>query len=323
MPTHLVTGVAGFIASRTAQLLLERGDSVVGVDDCNDYYDPRLKAYRLAQLKRFHNFTYHQGDIAEDPALDNLFVTHQFQSVLNLAARAGVRASLENPAIYLKTNTLGHGRILELMRHHKVNKIVLASTSSLYSNQPTPFTEDMVVDTPISPYAASKRAAELLSYTYHLQYGIDVSIVRYFTVYGPAGRPDMSVFRFIEQIRSGTPITIYGDGLQSRDFTYVDDIARGTIAAMSPVGYEVFNLGGGQRPSTLMDLIHAIETHLDRKATLHHLPAHSADLATTAASITKAHRLLNWQPITPLETGIAHTVTWHNQNRNLLDGLQF
>lgn len=323
MPTHLVTGAAGFIASRTAQLLLERGDSVVGIDDCNDYYDPRLKAYRLEQLKRFPNFTYHQADIAEAPILDELFVTHQFHTVLNLAARAGVRTSLETPAIYLKTNTLGHGRILELMRHHKVKKVVLASTSSLYSNQPTPFTEDMVVDTPISPYAASKRAAELLSYTYHLQYGIDVSIVRYFTVYGPAGRPDMSVFRFIEQIRSGTPITIYGDGLQSRDFTYVDDIALGTIAAMSPVGYEVFNLGGGQHPSTLMDLIHAIESHLGRKAIIKHLPAHSADLPTTAASIAKAHRLLNWQPTTPLETGIAHTLAWHLNNRNLLDCVKF
>lgn len=321
MPTHLITGVAGFIASRTAELLLDRGNTIVGIDNCNDYYDPRLKQHRLAQLARYPQFSFLPIDIEDVEAVQQLFVTHKFHSVLNLAARAGVRASLENPAIYLSTNTLGHGHLLETMRHQKVNKLVLASTSSLYSNQPTPFTEDMVVDTPISPYAASKRAAELLSYTYHLQYGIDVSIVRYFTVYGPAGRPDMSVFRFIEQIRAGKPITIYGDGKQSRDFTFVDDIANGTIAAMSPIGYEIFNLGGGQQPTTLIELIGAIERHLGRKAEILYLPAHSADMLTTSASITKAQHMLDWVPTTPLEVGVERTVNWHEQNRPLLDTL--
>ncbi|KKL59308.1 hypothetical protein LCGC14_2216640, partial [marine sediment metagenome] len=212
----LVTGAAGFIGWRTAGLLLEHGFQVTGIDNLNDYYDVRLKNYRLNDLKKHEGFSFHKVDIEDLEALRPVFEEAAPDAVINLAARAGVRYSLENPHVYLRTNTGGMLNLLELMRANDVKKITIASTSSLYAGQAMPFSEELAVNTPISPYAATKKAAEAMSYTYHHLFGLDVSVLRYFTVYGPAGRPDMSPFRFIKWIGEGTPLELFGDGSQSR-----------------------------------------------------------------------------------------------------------
>jgi UDP-glucuronate 4-epimerase len=312
--TYLVTGCAGFIAAQVATQLLDAGHVVVGIDNINDYYSVDLKRWRLAALVAYPDFTFMEADVGDLVTVKALFEKYPFAAVLNLAARAGVRASMADPFVYQETNALGMLNILEAMRLHGVGKIVQASTSSLYAGRTPPFRESDPVDTPISPYAASKRAAEIMAYTYHHLYGIDVSIVRYFTVYGPAGRPDMSPFRFIKWIHEGTPLTIYGDGTQSRDFTYVDDIARGTILALKPVGYDIFNLGGGRRPATLLDLIGLIEKKLGRQAVLKFELFHQADMANTAAVIDKARDTLGWEPQVDLVEGVDRTVQWYLDN---------
>ena len=273
----MVTGAAGFIGAKVVEFLLESGQSVVGVDNLNHYYDVRLKNYRinslLGQVEPHQNvalsevserlakadlsnesLSFYQADIEDKESVDAIFGRHEFKSVLNLAARAGVRYSMENPHVYMTTNAIGTLNLLEGMRNYGVKKMVLASTSSLYAGQEMPFVETLPVNTPISPYAASKKAAEMMAFSYHNLYDLDISVVRYFTVFGPCGRPDMCMFRFAEWIEKGEPIELFGDGEQSRDFTYVDDIAKGTIAAQKEVGYEVINLGGGNNP--LLALIH-------------------------------------------------------------------
>ncbi len=310
----LLTGCAGFIGFRVAHQLLTDGKRVVGIDNLNDYYDVRLKRHRLELLTSNPQFTFVEGDIEDSRGVESLFERHHISSVVNLAARAGVRYSMENPHVYMTTNLMGGLNLLESMRRHGVKKYVLASTSSLYAGQPMPFVETLPVNTPISPYAASKKAAEVLAYSYHFLYGLDVSVVRYFTVYGPAGRPDMSVFRFIQWIDQGHPIELFGDGTQSRDFTFVDDIARGTILAMRPLGYEVINLGGGNKPTALLEVIEQIEEHLGKKANFDKRPFHQADMKSTWADISKAKRLLGWQPTISLPDGIARTVNWYREN---------
>ncbi len=314
MRTLLVTGCAGFIASKVCEQLLEAGDRVVGVDNLNDYYDVSLKQHRLEQLRRFPNFIFAQLDIEDRTAVAQLFEQNSFSAVLNLAARAGVRYSMENPFVYMTTNAMGSLNLMEAMRQRGVSKYVLASTSSLYAGQPMPFDEDLPVNTPLSPYAASKKAAELMAHSYHHLYGLDVTIVRYFTVYGPAGRPDMCIFRFIQWIDQGQPIELFGDGNQSRDFTFVDDIARGTIAATRPIGYEIVNLGGGKQPVTLNYIIGELEERLGRKATLEHKPFHVADIVSTWASINKAKRLLDWEPRVSVAEGLDHCVRWYREH---------
>lgn len=345
--TILVTGVAGFIASRTAALLLADGHTVVGVDNLNSYYDVRLKAYRLAELARdaaagadvpppldpeasppdaytgpasfeAGAFSFHHLDIEDKAALNTLFQTHRFDAVLNLAARAGVRYSMIDPEVYMTTNAIGTLHLMDAMRGNGCRKMVLASTSSLYGGQPMPFTETLPVNTPISPYAASKKAAEMMAYSYHYLYDLDISVVRYFTVFGPAGRPDMSVFRFIRWIDEGTPIELFGDGSQSRDFTYVDDIARGTIAAMQPLGYEVINLGGGNNPISIQTLINWIEGMLGKEARIESRPFHKADMMETWADIAKAGRLLGWEPRVAVRDGIQACVDWYRENAEWL-----
>jgi len=249
--TILVTGAAGFIGSKVSEFLLADGHTVVGLDNLNDAYDVRLKEWRLGQLKGKHGFEFHRLDITDRTALRKLFTNREsdqpnkrdkldqpnrpFEAVINLAARAGVRQSVENPWIYFEANVTGTLNLLELCREFGIKKFVLASTSSLYgANDTRPFREDANTDGPLSPYAASKKSAEALCYSYHYLYGIDVTALRYFTVYGPAGRPDMSLFRFVQWISEGRPVIVFGDGRQSRDFTYVDDIARGTVAALKP-----------------------------------------------------------------------------------------
>jgi len=236
-------------------------------------------------------------------------------AIINLAARAGVRQSIENPWVYYETNVVGTLNLLELCREFGVQKLVLASTSSLYGHgNPMPFREDASTDGPLSPYAASKKAAEALCYTYHYLYGLDVTILRYFTVYGPAGRPDMSLFRFIQWISEGRPVLVYGDGRQSRDFTYIDDIARGTIAALKPMRFEVINLGS-DRPTVLMDAIRLIEELVEKKADIAYAPRHPADVQATWADISKAEQLLGWRPQSTFRAGAEATVRWYQANR--------
>lgn len=315
MAHYLLTGAAGFIASKVAELLLEDGHTVVGVDNLNDAYDVRLKHWRLAQLEDKPGFEFQRLDVVDRSALAALF-DRTFDAVINLAARAGVRQSVENPRVYFETNVTGTLNLLDLCREFAVEKFVLASTSSLYgAHNPRPFREDADTDRPLSPYAASKKAAEMLCHTYHYLYGTDVSVLRYFTVYGPAGRPDMSVFRFVQWISEGRSVLIYGDGRQSRDFTYVDDIARGTIAALKPLGYQVINLGSDE-PLVLMDAIRLVEALTGKGARLEFRPRHPADILATWADIHKAERLLGWQPRVRFEDGLERLVGWYQANRH-------
>jgi len=332
---YLLTGCAGFIASSVAQRLLDRGDEVIGVDNLNDAYDPRLKQWRLAQLAQRPAFRFHRLDIADPAATADLFAAEQgaasgggappFAAVLNLAARAGVRASVDQPAVYYRTNCDGTLHLLEMCRKFGVAKFVLASTSSLYgSHNPTPYREDCDTSRPLSPYAASKKAAETLVFAYHHLDGLDVSVLRYFTVYGPAGRPDMSVFRFVRRIAEGEPIVVYGDGTQQRDFTYVDDIARGTVAALAPAlalaegptGYDVINLGS-DRPVALSHVIAVIGDLVGRKPVIEYRPAHPADVPITWADVTRARQRLGWQPQVSLEAGLEACVAWYRSHREL------
>ncbi|HQM14329.1 MAG TPA: GDP-mannose 4,6-dehydratase [Anaerolineae bacterium] len=326
MGLYLVTGVAGFIASKVAEFLLDAGHAVVGVDNLNDAYDVRLKQWRLARLDGRAGFTFRQLDICDRDGVAALFQSTienpkskigavQFDAVINLAARAGVRQSVENPWVYVDTNVTGTLNLLDLCHMHGVGKFVLASTSSLYGKHNTmPYSEDQDTSRPLSPYAASKKGAEALCYTYHYLHGLDVTVFRYFTVYGPAGRPDMSLFRFTQWIFEERPVHIYGDGTQQRDFTYVDDIARGTIAGLQPMGYEIINLGS-DAPVPLMDTVRLIEDLTGKQARLEFHPFPKADVYATWADISKAERLLGWRPQITYRAGIAALVEWYQVNR--------
>jgi UDP-glucuronate 4-epimerase len=312
-----VTGVCGFIASRVAEFLLDEGHDVLGLDNLNDAYDPRLKEWRLRRLMGRPGFEFHRGDICDRVVLTSLLdAVPGINAVINLAARAGVRQSIENPWAYLDTNCTGTLNLLEAARERGIPKFVLASTSSLYgAHNAVPYSEAADTSRPLSPYAASKNAAEALCYTYHHLYKLDVSVLRYFTVYGPAGRPDMSLFRFVQWMREDRPVVIFGDGKQSRDFTYVDDIARGTVAALKPTGYGVFNLGS-DRPAVLIDVVKIIECLLGKRAVLQFKESHPADVRETWANISRARQLLDWEPVVYLEDGIARLVEWYEQNRS-------
>jgi nucleoside-diphosphate-sugar epimerase len=304
----LVTGAAGFVGHKTSELLIKEGHTVVGLDNLNDYYDVELKEHRLSLLAGEKNFIFKQVDIEDFEALKVIFKEQHIDKVINLAARAGVRYSMENPHIYMSTNAKGTLNILECMKEFDIKKLVLASTSSLYAGLEMPFLETLAVNTPISPYAATKKAAETMAYTYHHLYGIDVSVVRYFTVYGPASRPDMAQFRFMRWINDNQEIQLYGDGSQSRDFTYIDDIAKGTILALKDVGYEVINLGGGNNPISINEMIQTLEELLEKKAGVKNLPFHKADMKVTWANIDKANKLLNWKPEVNLVEGLRRCV---------------
>jgi len=321
MKKILVTGTAGFIGNKVSEMLLEDGYCVTGIDNLNDYYDVRLKLWRLNNLKKHNNYKFYKIDIENYEELKSLFQLDHYDAVINLAARAGVRYSLENPFIYLSTNAGGTLNLLELCKEYKVSKFILASTSSLYAGQKMPFKENLPVNTPISPYAASKKAAEAMAYTYHYLYEIDVTILRYFTVYGPAGRPDMSPFRFIKWIMEGSTLEIFGDGNQQRDFTYVDDIARGTIKALRPLGYEIINLGGN-KPYRLNESIKLMEKYIERKAKCNYKEFHKADMEATWADIDKAKKLLGWQPKVSLNEGIKKTIEWTNENWKLVSNIE-
>lgn len=312
---YLVTGCAGFIGWKVTEFLLEMGHTVVGIDNINAAYDTQVKQWRLQQLEGTPNFQFHRADICDREALQQLFNT-AYDAVINLAARAGVRQSVENPWVYVDTNVTGTLNLLELCREFEVPKFVLASTSSLYgANNPLPFSEASNTDGPLSPYAASKKGAESLCHSYHHLYGIDVTIFRFFTVYGPAGRPDMSAFRFVQWISEGKPVLVYGDGKQSsRDYTYLEDIARGVIAGLRPLKYEVINLGSDS-PIVLIDTIRLIEELVGKKAELSHQPFHRADVRATWANIQKAEDLLGWQPQVTFREGITALVEWYQAHR--------
>ncbi len=288
-----------------------------GIDNMCPAYDLRLKEHRLEQVKALPGMDFRLCDISEREAIATVWQEcGPFDAVVNLAARAGVRQSVKDPWVYVSTNVVGTLNLLELCRQEGVGKFVLASTSSLYGGaNPVPFSEDANTDRPLSPYAASKKGAEALCYTYHHLYGIDVTIFRYFTVYGPAGRPDMSLFRFVQWINEERPLVLYGDGKQTRDFTYVDDIAEGTVRGLRPLGFEVINLGGDS-PHDLLELIALVEAEAGKKARIETYPMHAADVLATWADINKAKRLLDWEPQVSLAEGVARLSAWYQENRD-------
>ena len=315
MPTYLLTGVAGFIGHWVARQLLDGGAQVVGVDNLNDAYDPRIKRWRLGQIENRPRFRFLRADITHRDALEEAFGAAQYDAVFHLAARAGAPESVGQPHSYIATNVAGTQNVLDFCTGRGVSKLVLASTSSVYgSGNLMPLSERSDTGRPRSPYAASKKAAEALAHAHHHVHGLDVTVLRYFTVYGPAGRPDMSLFRFIRWIREGVPIVLNGNGSQSRDFTYVADVARGTIKAAVPMGYEVINLGSNA-PVELREALRMIEECLGRRARIRRAPVHRVDVHATQADIGKAQQLLDWQPATALSVGIEHAVRWYLDNR--------
>lgn len=316
MSRYLVAGAAGFIAARVAEMLLAEGHSVVGVDNLNDAYDVRMKEYRLDRLRSQQNFSFSKLDIADKAEVFSLADEGPFDAVINLAARAGVRASVENPWLYVDTNVTGTLNLLELAQKTNTEKFILASTSSIYGeNAPLPTPETAESGKPLQPYAASKKGAEAMCHAYHFLHGIDVSVVRYFTVYGPAGRPDMSVFRFAKWITEEESLQMNGDGNQTRGFTYVDDIARGTILALKKVGFEVINLGGHEA-ITMNGLVEMIEEYSGKQAKVEYHPFPKADMLANQANVEKAGRLLGWEPAVGLRDGVAKTLEWYMAERD-------
>jgi UDP-glucuronate 4-epimerase len=314
----LVTGAAGFIGARVSEMLMEQGHTVTGVDNLNDAYDVRMKDYRLRKLQVRQGFEFIHEDISGRELFEEKLnqAGQPFEAIIHLAARAGVRASVENPWVFYETNVTGTLNLLEYCRQRGIPKFLMASTSSIYgANAPLPTPESADSSRPLQPYAASKKAAETLCHSYHFLHGIDVSVVRYFTVYGPAGRPDMSMFRFAKWISEGEAVQLNGDGQQSRGFTFVDDIARGTMAALKPTGYEIINLGGHE-VITMNGLIALLEEFTGKKAVIERHPPSPADMLTSWADVSKARALLGWEPQVDLHEGVRKMVEWYQAERN-------
>lgn len=326
----LITGVAGFIGMHVAQLLLQRGDQVVGIDNLNDYYDPRLKLARLEQLKPYRNFTFFKSDISDRQATEDLFSKEKPNRVINLAAQAGVRYSLKNPHAYIQSNIVGFTNILEGCRHNDVEHLVYASSSSVYgANTKMPFSVHDNVDHPVSLYAASKKANELMAHSYSHLYGLPTTGLRYFTVYGPWGRPDMSPWLFTSAILEGRAIDVFNHGKMQRDFTYIDDIAEGTVRVLDKVAvpdpdydndrpdpassyapYRVYNIGNHQ-PVELMTFIQTIESALGIPAKKNYLPMQAGDVVATYADVDALKQDVGFEPNTPLAEGVESWVTWY------------
>jgi UDP-glucuronate 4-epimerase len=321
MSNYLVTGAAGFIGARTSEMLIEQGHTVVGVDNMNDAYDPRMKEYRLAKLRTLKGFEFIRDDISDKEIFNrqSSIVSRRFDGIINLAARAGVRYSVENPWVFLESNIIGTLNMLELCRKTDCSKFILASTSSIYgANPPYPTPESASSSEPLQPYAASKKGAEALAHSYHHLYDIDVTVLRFFTVYGPAGRPDLAMFRFVQWITEGRPVHVYGDGEQSRGFTFIDDIGRGIIAALKPVSYEIINLGGHE-VITINDLIKLIEEITGKNALVDYGLPVKADMQSNWADVSKAREMLGWQPQVSLLEGVRMLVDWYNAERSWAD----
>jgi nucleoside-diphosphate-sugar epimerase len=315
MSNYLVTGAAGFIGARTSEMLVQDGHTVVGVDNVNAAYDLRMKEYRLRRLNAMEGFTFRKLDISEKSIIEQ-FKGEKFDGVINLAAWAGVRASVKNPWIYVESNMTGTLNMLEVCRETGTKKFIVASTSSIYGeNPPYPTPETASSSEPLQPYAASKKGAEAMAHAYHHLYDIDVTVVRFFTVYGPAGRPDLSIFRFVQWISEGLPVRVNGDGEQSRGFTYIDDIARGVILALKPVGYEIVNLGGHE-VITINNLIKLVEDVVGKQALVQYGPPDLADMRSNWADVSKAGELLGWEPHFSMRSGIEKLVEWYNTERD-------
>ena len=311
----LVTGAAGFIGMHCALRLLERGDQVIGVDNLSPYYSVRLKKDRLARLKH-RRFRFHKLDIAKAAPLQALFRRTRPDAVLHLAAQAGVRYSLENPQSYVQTNLVGFANVLEACRHHRPGHLAFASSSSVYGSNPDlPWSESHNVDHPLSLYAATKKANELMAHTYSHLYGLNATGLRFFTVYGPWGRPDMSAMLFASAIMQGKPIPVFNRGDMKRDFTYIDDIAEGTIRVLDrPTKYAVYNIGNHQ-PVALLDYIATLERALGRKAKLALKPMQPGDVKSTYADTSALRAAVGFAPSTPLETGLARFAEWFKSYR--------
>jgi nucleoside-diphosphate-sugar epimerase len=312
----LVTGCAGFIGSRVTSLLFEQGDEVRGIDNLSDAYDVRMKDWRVENLLVPNSVDWVNGDITDLDSVRELIEDFNPDAVINLAARAGVRPSIDNPWVYYDTNVTGTLNLLEACKDAGVSRFLLASTSSVYGKNQMPFSEDAVIDSLLSPYAASKKAAEDLCRSYNYLFDFDVTVFRFFTVYGPSGRPDMSLFRFVRWIVEGDRLQLNGDGTQQRDFTHVDDVARGVVAAVdrSP-GYETINLGS-DRPVEINAVIDEIESVVGKTATIEHHPFPATDVMATWANISRARELLGWEPQVDLQSGVASVVNWYMENRD-------
>jgi len=326
----LVTGAAGFIGFHTAKLLLNKGHEVVGLDNLNGYYDPDLKAARLRILEQAKNFRFARRDITDRNAMQELFAHEKFQRVVHLAAQAGVRYSLQNPHVYVQSNIAGFLEVIEGCRANAVEHLVYASTSSVYgANTRMPFSEQQCVDHPLTLYAATKKANELMAHSYSSLYGLPTTGLRFFTVYGPWGRPDMALFLFTKNILAGKPIDVYYEGQHQRDFTYVDDIVEGVVAAIDHVArpdthwnsdapnpsssrapYKIYNIGN-QRPVTLLRFIEVLEHCLGRKAIKNLMPMQLGDVPDTSADVDALARDVGYRPNTELQQGVKHFVEWY------------
>jgi len=312
--SYLITGAAGFIGFNLCMNLLLRGDKVTGLDNLNDYYDVNLKKTRLAILEKYENFSFIKGDLADLDCLKNIFSDHKPTHVCNLAAQAGVRYSLINPFAYEESNLKGFLNILHLSKEFNVENFVYASSSSVYgNNKKVPFSVDDPVDTPISIYAATKKANELMAHTYSHLYNLNTTGLRFFTVYGPWGRPDMALFLFTKAILSGEPIKVFNYGKMQRDFTYIDDIIQGVVASLdTPFKYEIFNIGNSQTVE-LETYINCIEEELGIKAKRELLPMQPGDVPTTSADIEKTTRMLGFKPTTNVREGIKKFIKWYRE----------
>ncbi len=314
----LVTGAAGFIGSHLCEALLSRGDVVIGVDNFDPFYSEEIKRRNIKNILQNPNFHFYPISILDIGELEKVFNSHQITHVVHLAAKAGVRPSIQQPLIYQKYNVEGTSIILETARKFEIKKIIFASSSSVYgNNKKVPFSEKDPVDNPISPYAATKKAGELICYTYHHLFGMDIFALRFFTVYGPRQRPEMAIHKFTRLIDQGKPIQVYGYGKPERDYTYIDDIIQGVIKAIDRVsGYEIFNLGESQTIS-LNNLISFIEEALGKRAIREDLPIQPGDVNRTFADISKARKMLDYNPTTSVAEGIKKFVDWFQKNKNI------
>ena len=314
----LVTGGAGFIGSHVAEYLLARGDDVVIVDEMNDYYDVKIKRANLELLRQLcpdeRRLSIYYGDICDGDYMESIFEKEQPEWVCHMAARAGVRPSIQDPYVYIHSNIRGTTQLMELSHKFGVQNFVFASSSSVYGgSKSTFFSEEEVVDNPVSPYAASKKACELLAYTYHHLYKLNTTALRFFTVYGPRGRPDMAPFKFIDRVSRGVEIQQFGDGSSSRDYTYIDDIVDGIVRAIDhPYKYEIFNLGKGDGTS-LKEFIDLVQKYTGKKAVIRVLPDQPGDVPYTCADITKARQLLGYKSKVSFEEGIRRTAEWYKE----------
>ena len=326
----IVTGSAGFIGSTLCLKLLERGDNIIGIDNHNDYYDPKIKEARLQRLIKYSNYQHYKIDLSDKKSLDEVFKDHKVSKVVNLAAQAGVRYSMENPLAYINSNIVGFAQILENCRYHNIENLVYASTSSVYgANTKMPFSENDSANHPLSVYAASKKSNELMAHTYSYLYQLPTTGLRFFTVYGPWGRPDMALFKFTKAILDEKPIDVYNHGNHTRDFTYIDDIVEGVIKtldnpasinanwnsnepdpASSNAPWSIYNIGNN-KPIQLMDYIKALEETLGMKAKVNFLPLQPGDVPDTYASTKKLKDEFNYKPSTSVVEGVSHFVKWY------------